>query len=335
MVALLSVVAADVPSEDDKEWATVKGQVVFAGAPLPEPREIKVKPDVTLRGEEWVIDKESKGVRWVQVWLAPEPGAKQPLPIHPSLRQIKEKEIVIEIGQQAFVPHALAIREGQDLVLKNSSAEADAVSWTGHPARNRGDVVAVKPMESQTLRGLPADLRTPIVLSSACHAWMKGWVRVLDHPYFAITDAKGHFEIKHAPAGTWRLFVWHEEIGWRTGSAGKNGEVVTLKGGAVNDLGKLELKPGSAPAARMVYYTGKVQGVGFRATAAEIAKDHPVTGWVKNLDDGRVQLLVEATGDAVEAFLKAIRARWKDNIEKETSEVQAVSGKYKDFRVAR
>jgi acylphosphatase len=87
--------------------------------------------------------------------------------------------------------------------------------------------------------------------------------------------------------------------------------------------------------ARMVYYSGKVQGVGFRATVAEIAKDYPVTGWVKNLADGRVQLLVEGPEADVDKFLKAVRTRWKDNIEKEQSEKQTVGGKYKSFEVVR
>jgi acylphosphatase len=88
------------------------------------------------------------------------------------------------------------------------------------------------------------------------------------------------------------------------------------------------------PAARMVHYTGKVQGVGFRATTESIAQDYPLTGWVKNLKDGRVQLLVEGPADAVDDFLQAVRKRWKRNIEKEESEEQTVSGKYKKFTVA-
>lgn len=88
------------------------------------------------------------------------------------------------------------------------------------------------------------------------------------------------------------------------------------------------------PAGRMVHYSGQVQGVGFRATAERIAKEYPVSGWIKNLQDGRVQMLVEGPSDAVEEFLKKIRAHWKDNIKKEEIEEQADSGKYKEFKVA-
>src|SRR5256885_6957764 len=71
------------------------------------------------------------------------------------------------------------------------------------------------------------------------------------------------------------------------------------------------------PVARMVHYAGRVQGVGFRATVVDIARDHPVTGWVKNLADGRVQILVEGQEEDVKKFLLAIRTRWKNNIEKD------------------
>jgi len=95
-----------------------------------------------------------------------------------------------------------------------------------------------------------------------------------------------------------------------------------------------EAKPAPKPAtARMVYYSGQVQGVGFRATAAEIARGYPVTGWVKNLLDGRVQLLVEGPEQAVEAFLKAVRSRWPKNIRKEQIEKPPATGKYKTFEV--
>jgi acylphosphatase len=59
--------------------------------------------------------------------------------------------------------------------------------------------------------------------------------------------------------------------------------------------------------ARQVFYEGRVQGVGFRYTVKQIAMGFDVTGWVKNLDDGRVELQVGGEEEEVQAFLKAIR----------------------------
>lgn len=56
--------------------------------------------------------------------------------------------------------------------------------------------------------------------------------------------------------------------------------------------------------ARQIFYTGRVQGVGFRYATKRLAMGFDVTGWVRNLPDGRVELQVQA-GDATEldAFL--------------------------------
>ncbi|SRR5579884_2994108 len=91
--------------------------------------------------------------------------------------------------------------------------------------------------------------------------------------------------------------------------------------------------PADPPVARLVHYTGQVQGVGFRATAAEIARDYRVTGWVKNLADGRVELLVEGPEDEVRRFLKAVRDRWKKNIDREQVEERPAGGKFTKFEV--
>ncbi len=58
--------------------------------------------------------------------------------------------------------------------------------------------------------------------------------------------------------------------------------------------------------ARQVFYEGRVQGVGFRFTVKQLARGYEVVGWVRNLDDGRVELQCGGERAEVEDFLKAI-----------------------------
>ena len=57
-----------------------------------------------------------------------------------------------------------------------------------------------------------------------------------------------------------------------------------------------------------VFYAGRVQGVGFRATAGETARHVRVSGWVKNLRDGRVELVAEGEEKSLAKFLNELRS---------------------------
>jgi acylphosphatase len=59
--------------------------------------------------------------------------------------------------------------------------------------------------------------------------------------------------------------------------------------------------------ARQVFYEGRVQGVGFRYTVRQIATGFDIAGWVRNLPDGRVELLAAGEPDELTAFTQAIR----------------------------
>lgn len=58
-----------------------------------------------------------------------------------------------------------------------------------------------------------------------------------------------------------------------------------------------------------VRFTGRVQGVGFRATAAHVATSHAVTGWVRNEADGSVSAEVQGEAPVVRAYLKDVGER--------------------------
>ena len=69
---------------------------------------------------------------------------------------------------------------------------------------------------------------------------------------------------------------------------------------------------------KRVLYSGRVQGVGFRFTAREIAAGFAVAGWVRNLPDGDVELVAEGAPDQVDDFLAAVAGRMAGNIARTT-----------------
>ena len=71
---------------------------------------------------------------------------------------------------------------------------------------------------------------------------------------------------------------------------------------------------------RRVVYSGRVQGVGFRATCRWLAGEFQVAGYVRNLPDGRVELLVEGDPAEIEALLQAVRNEMGEFIRAMTSD---------------
>lgn len=65
-----------------------------------------------------------------------------------------------------------------------------------------------------------------------------------------------------------------------------------------------------------IHYTGHVQGVGFRYTTLQIAKEFEVAGHVRNLPDGRVEVEVEGAREEIAAFAQAVEERMHGYIRK-------------------
>ena len=86
---------------------------------------------------------------------------------------------------------------------------------------------------------------------------------------------------------------------------------------------------------REVYFSGRVQGVGFRYTVRGIAQRYDVQGFVQNLSDGRVLLVVEGAGRSLEAFIAAVRAEMERYIADLQVTVQPANGEFTDFEVRR
>lgn len=84
---------------------------------------------------------------------------------------------------------------------------------------------------------------------------------------------------------------------------------------------------------RTVHYRGRVQGVGFRYTAQRIAAEHDVAGYVQNLADGRVRLVVEGSADELDRFLGAIRREMSNYIQDVEAVTAVASGEFDEFEI--
>lgn len=84
---------------------------------------------------------------------------------------------------------------------------------------------------------------------------------------------------------------------------------------------------------RTVYYAGRVQGVGFRWTTHRIAKRHAVTGFVQNLDDGRVQVVAEGPSEELDRFFAAIEQAMAGKIASTQVSRSAATGEYSEFSI--
>ena len=81
------------------------------------------------------------------------------------------------------------------------------------------------------------------------------------------------------------------------------------------------------------YFIGKVQGIGFRFTAVDIAQELGVVGWVKNLRDGRVELCAEAQEDVLISFLNRLNQHFGRYISETEAEWGPATGEFSDFGI--
>lgn len=85
---------------------------------------------------------------------------------------------------------------------------------------------------------------------------------------------------------------------------------------------------------RHVFYSGRVQGVGFRYTAESHAKRLGLTGWVRNLSDGRVEMIAEGPKAVIEEHAIAVRESLGSNITSEHEQISPSVGQFNGFQIA-
>jgi len=88
-----------------------------------------------------------------------------------------------------------------------------------------------------------------------------------------------------------------------------------------------------AATARHIIFTGYVQGVGFRFTAHRIATRRGLTGWVKNLTDGSVEMVVQGPSDYIENCLNDIKESFTGYVKETKIQEIPPASHHTDFRI--
>ena len=126
-------------------------------------------------------------------------------------KQFRPAAEAVTIDQRGcwFYPRVVGIVTGQSLTVKNSDPVAHNIHPRAHMNREWN--------QSQSPgAGIHARFARPeIMIRVKCdiHSWMRAWIGVVDHPYFAVTGADGDFEIGNVPAGEYTLEAWQELLG--------------------------------------------------------------------------------------------------------------------------
>jgi plastocyanin len=185
-------------------WAgALKGIVRLTGTALPEARKVQVTTDQYVCGkdaEDLVVSRD-RGIKNAVVWLqtAP-PGTKSEGPL-PSV-QTDQKECV-------FVPRVVVVAAGGTVEFLNNDRllhNLHAASPRENPAFNRTQPKG---------RTIPIVFKRPEIIRVDCdlHPWMRAWVVVAEHPFYALTNDQGEFTLANVPAGQYTIQVWHERLG--------------------------------------------------------------------------------------------------------------------------
>jgi plastocyanin len=185
-------------------FGTVTGSVRTDGPPRTLPA-LKIAKDASVCGQEAAQDVlvvKDKMIANVVVSLKGATGTTKPTP----------DASVDQVGCR-YTPHVQAVTVGTTLRLLNNDAVLHNVHGTQEGSGAPLTVFNVAmPFKGQKL---PTVLRRPGPVKLRCdagHTWMSAWVHVFDHPYFAVTDAKGRFTIKDVPPGKYTLQLWHEPV---------------------------------------------------------------------------------------------------------------------------
>jgi plastocyanin len=191
---------------DPATAATVSGTVKFTGQ-VPRAARIDMSQDPACKGENAVEVMTVKDGNLANAFVYVKEGlGDRSFPV-PS------EKVVLDQQGCRYHPHVLGVMTGQTIEIRNSDPTTHNVHPTPKENREWNESQAPNaPALEKTFA------REEIMMQVKCnqHPWMKMLLNVVKHPFFAVTDESGKFEIKGLPPGEYTIATVHERLGEQT-----------------------------------------------------------------------------------------------------------------------
>jgi hypothetical protein len=187
--------------------AVVKGYVKFTGT-HPAPAHINMNSDPSCAklhpggaSTEDVVATPNGGLQNVIVFISEGLGDRTFDP--------PQQPVVMEQKGCMYAPHVVALRANQELDITNN----DTTTHNLHPVPNNN-----REWNKAQAPGTKVDAsfaREEIAIPMKCnvHPWMRSYIAVFKHPFFAVTDKSGSFQLSNLPPGNYTVEAWHEKLG--------------------------------------------------------------------------------------------------------------------------
>lgn len=199
LAGMLLVFTRSTMSEENPK-SSIRGRVLFGGK-VPKAKLI----DESGRNRDLIeVDPKTAGLRFAAVFLLDAPKSEAPAKI---------EELRIDQKDFTFVPRIVTVRAGQVVKFTNSDSTNHNVRGASLLPKNEFNVYTGTSGES--IQRFVADPKNrPIRLGCDIHAWMTGWVYVFEHPFHAVTDSEGRFELRGVRPGKHRLAIRQPDVGF-------------------------------------------------------------------------------------------------------------------------
>jgi hypothetical protein len=185
----------------------ITGTVKWSG-PLPQPPSLPITKDVSI------CDPDSQKTRDLERLIVNHKGeVANTIVFLKNITSGKAMDIstprrFLDQRHCRYEPHILLVPENTELKMKSSDATLHTIHMTGAASYN-----LPFPFTNQIVSRVMPSAGVVNLQCNGGHLWMNAEMFVVPHPYFAVTDESGTFELSDVPPGEYQIVAWHE--GWR------------------------------------------------------------------------------------------------------------------------